>query len=405
MKRWNDKLRPMDMYEVDKQAHKMIVAWLLLVINSRGKTEEDRLELARQVVEGGIFDYFYRLVITDIKPPVFYKIKEDKEHYRALSNWVLIELDPMLSSLPDGVKERFEAWLDKKIEERPDDLSGRILDAAHTYASSWEFGIIKAFNSFDEEIPLIDASFSEKQAVFADLPGAKELQAKEPQAAHPHAALGKFAALCGQLRFQARWSQTPRVPETSVMGHMFMVACYAYFYSLSIGACRARALNNFFAGLFHDLPELLTRDIISPVKKSFKQLDKLLQEYERQQMESCVFAPLRENNHKDIVERLAYYLGLETGSEFHSSIIEGGKIRRVDFDELHEEYNQDGLDPKDGELLKMCDELAAFLEAYTSIRNGVASPELEEAMWRLKSRRSEDTRLGRDMRAILADFD
>lgn len=405
MKRWNDKLRPMDMYEVDKQAHKMIVAWLLLIINSRGKTEEDRLELARQVVEGGIFDYFYRLVITDIKPPVFYKIKEDKEHYRALSNWVLIELDPMLSSLPDGVKERFEAWLDKKIEERSDDLSGRILDAAHTYASSWEFGIIKAFNSFDEEIPLIDASFSEKQAVFSDLPGAKELQAKEPQGEHPHAALGKFAALCGQLRFQARWSQTPRVPETSVMGHMFMVACYAYFYSLSIGACRARALNNFFAGLFHDLPELLTRDIISPVKKSFKELDQLLQEYERQQMESRVFATLREDDHKDIVERLAYYLGLETGSEFHSSIIEGGKIRRVDFDELHEEYNQDGLDPKDGELLKMCDELAAFLEAYTSIRNGVASPELEEAMWRLKSRRFEDTRLARDMRAILADFD
>ena len=405
MKRWNDKLRPMDMYEVDKQAHKMIVAWLLLVINSREKTEEERLELARQVVEGGIFDYFYRLVITDIKPPVFYKIKEDKEHYRALSNWVLGELDPMLSSLPDGVKERFEAWLDKKIEERSDDLSGRILDAAHTYASSWEFGIIKAFNSFDEEIPLIDASFSEKQAVFSDLPGAKELQAKEPQGEHPHAALGKFAALCGQLRFQARWSQTPRVPETSVMGHMFMVACYAYFYSLSIGACRARALNNFFAGLFHDLPELLTRDIISPVKKSFKELDQLLQEYERQQMESCVFAPLRENNHKDIVERLAYYLGLETGSEFHSSIIEGGKIRRVGFDELHEHCNQDGLDPKDGELLKMCDELAAFLEAYTSIRNGVASPELEEAMWRLKSRRSEDTRLARDMRAILADFD
>ena len=189
------------------------------------------------------------------------------------------------------------------------------------------------------------------------------------------------------------------------MGHMFMVACYAYFYSLSIGACRARALNNFFAGLFHDLPELLTRDIISPVKKSFKELDQLLQEYERQQMERRVFATLREDDHKDIVERLAYYLGLETGSEFHSSIIEGGKIRRVDFDELHEEYNQDGLDPKDGELLKMCDELAAFLEAYTSIRNGVASPELEEAMWRLKSRRFEDTRLARDMRAILADFD
>ena len=28
MKRWNDKMRPMELVEVDKQAHKMIVAWL-----------------------------------------------------------------------------------------------------------------------------------------------------------------------------------------------------------------------------------------------------------------------------------------------------------------------------------------------------------------------------------------
>lgn len=27
MRRWNDKLRPVELYEIDKQAHKMIVAW------------------------------------------------------------------------------------------------------------------------------------------------------------------------------------------------------------------------------------------------------------------------------------------------------------------------------------------------------------------------------------------
>ena len=29
MRRWNDKLRPVELYEIDKQAHKMIVAWML----------------------------------------------------------------------------------------------------------------------------------------------------------------------------------------------------------------------------------------------------------------------------------------------------------------------------------------------------------------------------------------
>jgi len=35
MRRWNDKLRPMELLEVDKQAHKMIVAWMLLHLNTR----------------------------------------------------------------------------------------------------------------------------------------------------------------------------------------------------------------------------------------------------------------------------------------------------------------------------------------------------------------------------------
>ncbi|MGN1038125.1 MAG: phosphohydrolase, partial [Mailhella sp.] len=29
MRRWNDKLRPVELFEIDKQAHKMIVAFLL----------------------------------------------------------------------------------------------------------------------------------------------------------------------------------------------------------------------------------------------------------------------------------------------------------------------------------------------------------------------------------------
>lgn len=35
MRRWNDKLRPVELYEIDKQAHKMIVAWMLTLLNSR----------------------------------------------------------------------------------------------------------------------------------------------------------------------------------------------------------------------------------------------------------------------------------------------------------------------------------------------------------------------------------
>ena len=58
---------------------------------------------------------------------------------------------------------------------------------------------------------------------------------------------------------------------------------------MGLGACPARRVNNFFCGLFHDLPELLTRDIISPVKKSFEDLETLIKEYENTELDRRVF--------------------------------------------------------------------------------------------------------------------
>ena len=43
---------------------------------------------------------------------------------------------------------------------------------------------------------------------------------------------------------------------------MFIVACFAYFFSIAVSACPARRHNNFYAGLFHDVPKLLTQDIM-----------------------------------------------------------------------------------------------------------------------------------------------
>ncbi|MDE8731396.1 HD domain-containing protein, partial [Desulfovibrio desulfuricans] len=93
--------------------------------------------------------------------------------------------------------------------------------------------------------------------------------------------------------FQVRWTQAPRIPATSVLGHMFIVASYAYCFSLAVDACPARANNNFFCGLFHDLPEVLTRDIISPVKQSISDLPKIIKEYEDKELVRRVYGPLR----------------------------------------------------------------------------------------------------------------
>ncbi len=401
MKRWNDKLRPIELVEVDKQAHKMIVAWLLFMVNSRGMDDDARLEMGRRVVEGGMFDYLYRLIITDIKPPVFYRIKENPKDYKKLSTWVLGRLRPMLVPLGNEFWESMTNW---HLEGEDSDQPRRILSAAHLYASYYEFRLIKGVNPPGFDMAEIEQSFVTRLGALAkDVKGVDSLLAGLEDDADD--AFGKLAALCGQLRFQQRWSQTPRVPETSVLGHMFIVAAFSWFFSMEVGACRARLQNNFFGGLFHDLPEMLTRDIISPVKQSAPEIADLIRNYEELETERVVLGPLRLGGYEDIANRLEFFLGTEIGSEFRACAIESGKVKQVSSLELAEQYNQDHFDPKDGELLKVCDRLSAFIEAYVAIKNGIAAEQLHSAVWSIRGEYENRPEVaGVQIGAVLADF-
>lgn len=395
MKRWNDKLRPTELVEVDKQAHKMIAAWVLLIQNSKNLSQNEQLQLTDEVIFGGIADYLYRLVITDIKPPIFYKIKSNLPEYRRLTQWVLDSLVPLLQPLGQEFWKRLEDYFSRPRTT----LSTNILAAAHTYASRWEFLLLQGMPYYDEEMAEIKTSFERSAEQYSYLIGMPEISAGSKTT------LGRFVHLCGQLRFQKRWSQTPRIPETSVLGHMFLVACYAWFFGLSLGYCRAGMCNNFFTGLFHDIPELLTRDIISPVKSSSPELQELVRRYEEQEMKEKILNPLRNEKYFELVDKMEYFLGLKTGSEFDTVICKNKQIEHISRHDLQQQYNFDEYNPKDGEMVKVCDNLAAFIEAYAATSNGISNMHLYQAQWRIREQYrnfslSDNLHIG----ALLADF-
>jgi putative hydrolase of HD superfamily len=187
---------------------------------------------------------------------------------------------------------------------------------------------------------------------------------------------------------------------------MFIVACYAYFFSLVNVSCPKMAQTNFFAGLFHDLPELLTRDIISPVKRSVAKIGDLIREYEEHEIQHRVLDLLEQGGYGHIAQRLHYFLGLEFGSEFLSTVILNERQQCLKRQELMHGYNTNDADPKDGELLKVCDSLAAFIEAYTAMRNGITTDQLSQAVWRIrKDYHQFDLGNGLHIGSLLADFD
>ena len=208
----------------------------------------------------------------------------------------------------------------------------------------------------------------------------------------------QFIDMCAQLRFQIRWSHLNRIPRTSILGHSFMVALLSYLMGLQIHACSRRNYNNFFTGLFHDLPEVLTRDIINPVKKSVAGLDQFIKTYEKEEMEEKIYR-------KNLVP-LPWQpeMRLFTENEFDSIIIQNGKTIPVSSDEISRLYNENQYHPRDGEIVKVSDDLNAFIEAYLAKLNGSPSPEFDRAMETVSGKYTPLTISGIALKDIYSQF-
>lgn len=380
MQRWNDKLRPIDLYELDKQAHKMVIAYFI------GKFEEKNAEFSWiELIEGGMFEFLQRIVLTDIKPPVFYLIKKDIKKYRELNKWVYEELEPVIAPLGREFREKFINYFANEDET----INKRVLAAAHFSATSWEFEILYRANPRGFEMEKIRRELTEKQEHYSDLAGMRQLNRYRK---YKH-----FINLCGELRFQTRWSNLHRIPRTSVMGHSLLVAVLSYLFSWQVGACSKRRINNYFTGLFHDFPEVLTRDIVSPVKGAVSGLRSLIKNIEKDLMESEVYNLLPSEWRNE--------LELYTESEFSDVIILDKKRKNVKSEEIFTKYNDDRYCPRDGTLVKLADDLVAFIEAHEALKNGCAHEEFEEAKTELRNQYRNFKIASLDVGKIYADFD
>jgi putative hydrolase of HD superfamily len=153
---------------------------------------------------------------------------------------------------------------------------------------------------------------------------------------------------------------------------MLIVAIFSYLFSCIGGFNAQKTVNNYFTGLFHDLPEVLTRDIINPVKKSVEGLDELIKDYEKSEMDKRIYNLLPENWHSE--------MRLYTEDEFADTPL------------------------RDGKLVKAADDLAAFIEAFLSIKNGIKNENLENAMTNVQAKYMDFKLPGIDFKKIYGRF-
>jgi putative hydrolase of HD superfamily len=134
MQRWNDHIRPHKGFtELDKQAHKMFYAYAL------GKLEDESKPINwTTLIEGALFEFFHRILLTDIKPVVFHRLME--EQGEQLNKLVYDNMEQKgVFTIDKGISDRMWDYLfnpDYGAHEK------KILEAAHYMATNWEFQIV-----------------------------------------------------------------------------------------------------------------------------------------------------------------------------------------------------------------------------------------------------------------------
>lgn len=363
IQRWNDLVRPFALVEMDKAAEKMVAAYII------GKYEESQGKKIdwEWMIYASLFDLLRKITLSDIKSPVQMMIRRKyPAEYNKINEWIYNKYSSIIRD--EELLARFRHYLDydSDFSEKEANLSERVLEAAHRFSTLRELEMIAPVNE-KERVEGIHKELRDNLVRFADLKGVKMLLNRE----QPF----QFIMKIEQLRFQTRWNQTPRVPETSVLGHCFFVAAVTLLLMRSTGEnpCPKRLFNNFFSALFHDLPESVTRDIISPVKQATNELPGIVKQIE----DEIVHAELVPLMDESYVDEILYF----TNDEFQNRILvtelDGQKTAQtVTWEELRDNYNSDVYSPVDGKLVRLADHLSAFIEADSSIKYGITSKQL-----------------------------
>lgn len=360
IQRWNDLIRPFDMVEMDKAAEKMVIAWII------GKFEENRGNKIdwEWLIYASFFDLLRKIAMCDIKAPVQQMLKKEyPDEYTRLSEWVLSQYKSLIND--EELFEKFRIYSFQKTGKIkiPDELktSLHVYQAAHKFSTIRELEMLSVVN----EVQRLSKIQTELQA---DIQKYLDLTALQMFVTHQKSF--EFLLKIEQLRFQTRWNQTPRVPKTSVLGHCYFVAVITLLLcrESKVKMSRQRIINNFFSALFHDLPEAVTRDIISPVKNATHSFPEIVKKIE-DEIVAKELIPLMEDFFTD---ELMYFIS----NEFSDRILKDKKVHNSTWEEINEKYDDDSYKPVDGRIVRISDHLSALMEADISIKHGTTSSHL-----------------------------
>ncbi len=272
MRRWNNKPTFDSISEASNSGFVLHIAHLLAMIEIERGNEVDMEKLITRI----LLKDMPKCIISDIS-------LSTKRMIQSLSPvaWDKLyknSIEEVIKHVPDRFKGRFE---DAMINSRDRSIEGSIVNAADLYAAFTEAGINlrffpeyfkEPFESIKDNMERVDLES------FRNVLRSDELRA--------------YLSQIRTLIYSIRWNQHPRTVPTTVSGHTFFVTFVSYLMAEETEG--ANVLNTIERAIFHDVPEALTGDIISPTKRRVEGFESAVEEVESKMVHKMLLPLLPE---------------------------------------------------------------------------------------------------------------
>lgn len=271
--RWNNFPRVVDVKQMDNVGATLHTALFLAHLESK---EIDTLYLMKKIIFTSLAD----LILSDINSGTKAYIKKlDADIFEALYQKAYAYFLDI--PCPKSIQEDFQNTLTRKDKI----IEDQIFLAAKKYVGYYEASMNAKIFGEIYEVPLgqMRKELKDLESQLSSFSLLRSTQSYETYLAHIY-----------RLSFSMRWNQYRRATPISVMSHKVIVSYLSYIIGM-IG--NQQGENNdvkelMLRAIYHDVPEVITGDIITPTKKAIPGFVELLEKVEAEMMHDYLFSSI-----------------------------------------------------------------------------------------------------------------
>jgi len=273
MKRWNNHPRIENVSQMDNIWFVIHIALFLARLEEENNKLVDKEFLIKKI----LFDWINRLILSDINSETKQYIQKfDKEIFKKLEQKAFDYI--MSYDCLDYIKDDIKNTVDNSTKT----LENQIIKASKRYAAFCECSVNskiypEAYTSTINDM-LNDFEKQRKSLLSLDL-------------LLENSNYKTYLNQIRRLSHSFRWNQQNRSFPISVMSH-FVITTYIVYILWIIennNWANYDILNLMFRTMYHDIPEAITWDIISPTKKAIDWFEEILEKVEKQMIEDQLF--------------------------------------------------------------------------------------------------------------------